>query len=148
MTQRFQSGVVGLLFLVILFAGCQRGPTMYQVSGKVKFKDGSAPKAPVCLVNFIPLKDGKGEGRRNATGPIGPDGSFTMYTRVGGDGVFPGDYAVVFNVANNPMAPVSILDPKYTDASTPPYKLSVDRNLNDLVFTIEPLSGAAGGAAK
>ncbi len=141
-------GCVCVFSVAILFTGCQHGRTMYQVSGKVKYKDGSIPKAPICLVNFVPAKDGKGEMRRNATGQIGPDGSFSMYTRVSGDGVNPGEYEVLFNVATNPMAPVSLLAPKYTDHTSPPYKVMVDRNISDLEFTIEPLSAGGSAAAQ
>ncbi|HEX3600412.1 MAG TPA: hypothetical protein VHU84_09740 [Lacipirellulaceae bacterium] len=120
---------------------------MYQVSGKVKYKDGSIPQAPICLVAFSPTRGGNGDTRRNATGAIGPDGSFSMYTRVSGDGVYPGDYDVRISVANNPMNPVSLLLPKYTDFNSPPYKVKVDHNITDLDYTVEPLSNT-GAAAK
>ncbi len=68
-----------------------------------------------------------------------------MCTRVQGDGVFAGEYSVTFGVANNPMNPVSLLLPKYTDLNSPPYKITVDHNINDLEYTIEALPG---GAAK
>src|SRR4051812_47439541 len=135
-----------LALLVCAVGGCgKKGPAMYQVSGKVTYKDGSVPRAGICLVSFAPTKESEAKVRRNATGAIGPDGSFTMFTRVNGDGVYAGEYAVLFTVANNPMAPVSLLSPKYTDLASPPFKVTVDHNINDLEYTIEPLS--AGGAA-
>jgi hypothetical protein len=133
--------VVVLASVFCVIVGCGKsGPAMYQVSGKVKYKDGSIPSAPICLVGFTPSKDN--EMRRNATGAIGPDGSFTMVTRVQGDGVYAGDYSVTFGVGNNPMKPVSLLLPKYTDLASPPYKITVDHNIRDLEYTIEALPGA------
>jgi hypothetical protein len=134
--------LIALLSCLCLAVGCEKGPAMYKVSGKVKLKDGSIPKASVCLVNFTPTKDSKAEVRRNATGAIGPDGSFTMNTRLPDDGVHAGEYSVVFNVAKNPMAPVSLLLPKYTDVHSPPYTVKVDHDINDLDYTIEALPGA------
>jgi hypothetical protein len=135
--------VHSLGFVLCLVVGCGKsGPAMYQVSGKVKYKDGSIPTAPICLVGFTASKDN--EVRRNASGQIGPDGSFTMVTRVQGDGVYAGDYSVTFAVANNPMKPVSLLMPKYSDLASPAYKITVDHNISDLDYTIEPLAGAGG----
>jgi hypothetical protein len=114
---------------------------MYQVSGKVHYKDGSIPNAALSLVNFVPTKDSTAEVRPPATGPIQRDGTFAMFTRLHGDGVNAGEYAVVFNVAKNPMNPVSLLAPEYTNPNSSPYKVTVDRDISDLEYTIEPLPG-------
>ena len=62
------------LILLVLFTclatGCNRGPVMYQVRGKVTNKDGSVPKAGIALVSFVPTKDSTAEVKRSATGPI------------------------------------------------------------------------------
>ena len=68
-----------------------------------------------------------------------------MYTRMTGDGVNAGEYKVLFNVAKNPMSPVSMILPKYTDSNSPPYTITVDQNIDNLEYTIEPLPGATGG---
>src|SRR4051794_27151546 len=69
------------MFCVLLLAcvalatsGCNKGPRMYQVSGKVLYKDGSVPKAPVALVRFEPTQNSTAEIRKTATGEIGQDG--------------------------------------------------------------------------
>jgi hypothetical protein len=67
-----------------------------------------------------------------------------MFTRVNGDGVHPGEYAVLFCVASNPMNPVSLIPPQYSNPNSPPYKLVVDHDIDNLDYTIEPLPGAAG----
>jgi hypothetical protein len=142
--------LVPILFsLAFVAIGCNKGPVMYQVSGKVLYKDGSVPRGGVAVVNFTPTKDSKAEFRRNASGAIGPDGSFTMFTRVSGDGVNAGEYGVVFNVAKGPMDPTSLILPKYSNTTSPPYKVLVDHNISDLEYSIEPLPGVGtGGASK
>jgi hypothetical protein len=120
---------------------------MYQVSGKVKYKDGSIPTGGLCLVSFVPTKDSKAEVRRPATGAIGADGSFTMFTRTNNDGVYAGEYKVLFNISKSPMNFVSLVSPKYTDVGSPPYTVVIDGNKSDLDFTVEPPSGAGTAAA-
>jgi hypothetical protein len=139
--------VFALALPLIATVGCQRGPRMYQVSGKVHYKDGSVPRGGVSLVNFRPTKESTAEVRQGASGAIGPDGSFTMYSRVSGDGVYAGDYAVTFTVIKGPMDPTSLILPKYNNSSTPPFTITVDENKTDLDYEIEPLPGVSGAAA-
>lgn len=117
---------------------------MYQVRGKVSFTGGPAPHAGVNLVNFQPAKDSTAEVRRAATGPIEPDGSFVMSTRISGDGVNAGDYSVMFGICKGPMDPTSLIPAKYSDVSSPQYKVTVDHDINDLDYTID-MSGGTGG---
>jgi hypothetical protein len=120
---------------------------MYQVSGKVLYKDGSVPKAPVALVRFEPTQDSKAEIRKSATGEIGPDGSFTLYTRKPGDGVFPGEYHVAFTLCKSAVDTKPMIPNKYAYANQTPYTVTVDGNKSDLKYEIEPLSAAASGSA-
>jgi hypothetical protein len=122
-------------------AGCHQGPAKYQVRGKVTFENGPAPKAGVKVVNFVPAKDSSAEVRRAASGSIGPDGSFTMFTRVTGDGVNAGDYSVVFTIVKGPMDMTSLIPVKYNDVNSPPYKVTVDRNIDDLDFKLDMSAG-------
>lgn len=115
---------------------------MSQVSGKVLYKDGSVPKGGVCALQLVPQGNNPDQVRKGAGGDIGPDGSFTLYTRKPGDGVHHGDYAVTFSVWKGPMEPVSYIQPKYVNPSTTPYKLTVDGDVSDLKFEIEPLPDA------
>lgn len=127
--------------------GCHRGPAMYQVSGKIHYKGGAAPKAGVAVVNFKPTKDSTAEIRRGASGAIQPDGSFTMFSRMVGDGVYAGDYAVTFTVIKGPMDPASLILPKYSNPSTPPFTIKVDGDKADLDFELELQPGVAGSAS-
>jgi len=139
-----------ILLLGIAAAGCQHGPRMYKVSGKVTFKGGTMPHAGVCTVQFIPSSSTSATDKKGAGGAINPDGTFEMHTRKPGDGVVPGEYDVTFAIWPGPMDPRPLVLPKYTSPSTTPYKnVKIDRDINDLEFEVEPLpGGAAAGAAK
>src|SRR5262245_21847314 len=115
-----------LLFAILLVCatgvlGCQRGPKRYQVSGKVHYKDGSIPKGSIAVVQFQPAPDTTAEVRQPASGAINPDGSFTMNARAAGEGVYAGDYIVVFNVANNLMDPKPLVLEKYWKSTMSPF---------------------------
>jgi hypothetical protein len=138
-----------LALLGLACTGCEHGPRMYKVSGKVTFKGGSMPHAGVCTVQFIPSTDTTATERKGAGGAINPDGTFEMHTRKPGDGVVPGEYDVTFAIWPGPMDPRSLILPKYTSPSTTPFKnVKIDRDRSDLEFEVEPLPGATGAAAK
>ncbi len=122
--------------LVGLSAGCG-GPTTAQVSGKVHFKDGSVPQAKVRVVRFEPMGQDPEQAGKVASGQIEDDGTFTLYTRKPGDGVVPGDYAVTFSVWKGPMEPESLIDEQYIQATTTPYKVTVEHDLDGLDFELE-----------
>jgi hypothetical protein len=130
-----------------MVSGCNRGPAMYQVSGKVLYKDGSVPKGGVAVVRLQPDVSSTAEIRKGATGAIAPDGSFDLYTRVPGDGVYEGQYDVTFAVLKSVMDPISLIPEKYTNAETSGYEVVVDKDIEDLLFEIESLPGAARSAA-
>jgi hypothetical protein len=126
-------------------AGCDRGPDMAQVSGKVFYKDGTVPKGAVALVQFSPTQGSSAEVRKGATGAIMPDGSFTLYTRRPGDGVYHGEYNASFSVLKAVMDPKQMIQPHYTNSALTPYKdIKVEDDIEDLKFEIEPLPGVKG----
>lgn len=131
-----------------VMAGCGGRPTTAQVRGRVTFKDGSIPQGEVCVVRFEPTADSTAPIRKAANGEIGTDGSFVMYTRKPGDGVFLGSYAVTFSVWKDRFKPESLIAERYTNASTTPYKVDVEQDLNDLVFEIEPVEPGTGEKAE
>jgi hypothetical protein len=137
------------LLSVALFglSGCNRGPAMYNVSGKVLFTDGSVPQGGVAVVRLQPSTDSTAEIRKGASGAIGPDGTFELFTRMQGDGVYEGNYDVTFVVQKGVMDTTSLIPPKYLDPQSSGYKVTVDHNIDDLEFKIEPLPGAPRGAA-
>jgi hypothetical protein len=131
--------VAELFLSIAALAGCSRGAGMAQVSGRVTFKDGSIPKGGVCVVRFEPTKDTTAKIRKAASGGIQPDGSFVMSTQRPDDGVYCGKYHVTFTVWKAPREPVSLISDEYTNSATTPYHVTVDGDMHDLVFEIEPL---------
>jgi hypothetical protein len=129
---------------VVALAGCNRGPAMSQVRGTVFYKDGTVPKAGVTRLNFEPTAGSTAEVRKGATGTIRSDGSFEMWTRMPGDGVYHGEYAVTFGVLKAVMDAKTLIQEKYTRPDTTPYKVLVDDDIDDLKFEIEPLPGVKG----
>lgn len=117
--------------------GCNSGPKTVEVSGTVNFEGGVPPGAGVKVIRFAPTSDTTAEIKKAASGTIADDGSFEMYTRIPRDGVYVGKYAVVFSVLNSPIEQKSLIDPKYTDASTTPYIIELNDDQHDLTFTIE-----------
>jgi hypothetical protein len=131
---------------VLSLAGCDRGPAMSQVSGKVFYADGSVPQGSVCIVRFVPTAESTAAVRKGASGPIEADGSFQMNTRMAGDGVHDGEYAVTFVVLKNAMdSTSSLIDPKYGNATTTPYKVTIDGDRSDLEYKIEKKPEGVGG---
>ena len=134
--------------LPLLFAaGCNRGPAMYEVKGTVRYADGTVPRGGVAVVRLQPTEGSTAEIRKGATGAIGPDGSFELYTRVPGDGVYEGEYYVTFNIIKGPMDPTPLIPVKYMNRNTSGFKVTVDGNKSDLKFQLEQLPGVTGAKA-
>jgi hypothetical protein len=121
------------------FVGCQRKLETAQVRGKVIYKDGSVPQAPVRAVRFEPTATSSAKVRKAASGEIQDDGSFELCTRKPGDGVYLGEYAVTFSIYKSTLDPIPVIAQKYWTASTTPYKVTVDGDRDDFVFEIEPI---------
>lgn len=130
--------VVSLLSFVGAL-GCGGRSGTAQVSGRVLYKDGTVPSGGVCVVQFVPAGDSPAKIRKAASGEIQDDGWFEAYTRTPGDGVFLGKYDVTFAVWQGAMQPASLIDGKYTKASTTPYHITIDDDVSDLQFEIEPI---------
>src|SRR4051812_9131085 len=82
--------LVVLLILpgMVTLSGCTKGPKMARVRGKCVYKGGSVPQGGVAVVRFSPAGDSTTEVRKGATSAIDPDGSFELWTRKPGDGVY------------------------------------------------------------
>ena len=144
--RRASSVLLFVLLCVAAFGGCNRGPRMVQVSGKVFYKDGTVPHAGICMINFTPVGGAAAEMKKVAGGAIGPDGSFSLTTRTPNDGAYVGEYAVTFTVIPGPMDQRQLITQKYVSPMLTPYKVNLDSNTSDLKFEIEPLPGVAGAA--
>jgi hypothetical protein len=125
-----------LLIAMATTLGCAENPTAH-VSGVVKYKDGSPIKGAVRMVRFEPAENTTATVRKPATGQIQDDGSFELLTLRPGDGVYKGDYNVAFSVLTSPMGGEWLIKEEYQNAETTPYKVTVDGNIDDLVFEIE-----------
>ncbi len=133
-----------LVFCTVFIFGCDRVPAMHEVTGHVFFKDGTVPVGGIAVVVLQPKKDSTAQVRKAASGAIRPDGSFEMWTKKAGDGVYQGEYQVGFNVLKAPMDPKPLIAEKYTRPETSGYEVTVDRDIRDLKFEIEPLPGVKG----
>jgi hypothetical protein len=80
----------GLVAVVLLglVSGCGKGKTV-KVSGVLTWEDGTPVEG--ATVVFMP----KEEGKRQASGFTGKDGTFDLTTFKPGDGALPGDYKIV-----------------------------------------------------
>lgn len=123
-------------------AGCNRGPKMVQVRGKVLNQDGTPITKGIREISFEPMADTTAVMRRTAVGQIQDDGSFELFTRRPGDGVLPGKYSVVIRVIKAPRDPVLLSDEKYASSGTTPYQETIEDDTQDLVYKIEMKNGA------
>lgn len=123
--------------VVLAVGGCDSGPKTVEARGTVTFTGGAPAGAGVQIIRFEPTHDSTAEVRKGASCSIADDGSFDMFTRVPGDGVYAGKYAVVFSVLNSPIEQKSLIDPRYTASATTPYVIELTDDRTDLAFTIE-----------
>jgi hypothetical protein len=123
---------------LVWISGCGNGHPIAHISGKIDFKNNSAQNAGIRMVRFEPTADTNASIRKGASGTINEDGSFELYTRRPGDGVYAGKYAVTFAVFRGAMDQRSLIPKKYTSAGTTPYEVVIDQDRDDLKFEIEP----------
>ena len=133
-----------LLFLVSAAyigatVGCGTSQPIAKVRGKVNLKDSTLQSAGIRMVRLEPTADTNASIRKGASGTINEDGSFELYTRRPGDGVYQGKYAVTFAIYRGAMDQRSLIPKKYTSATTTPYQVVVDHNRDDLNFEIDPI---------
>lgn len=139
----FRSTLSAGALLICALSGCGGSQQVAQVRGKVVFKNGAMPAAGVRMIRLEPTRDSTAEIRKGASGSINDDGTFEIYTRRPGDGVYVGKYAVTFTFLKSPTDQRQLLAPKYTVATTTPYQLTVDGDKSDLQYEIEAALGAA-----
>jgi hypothetical protein len=131
---------------VAALSGCT-SKEMYQVRGKVTYKDGTVPKGMLAIVTFTPTSSSTAAVRKGASGAIDPtDGSFDMVTRMTGDGVHRGEYAVTFRILRDNVTFTSLVSPKFTSPMNPAFTVNVDRDISDLNYQIEKAEGVAEAA--
>jgi hypothetical protein len=123
---------LGLALLLGLFStGCgSGGPAMGRVSGTVKIDGEPLTKGTVTFV----ATDGKNP---NATGTIGPGGSYTLQTTEPGDGAVVGSYKVAISDvdANALNTEMPGMPPPVAKSAVP--KMYLDANSSGLTATVE-----------
>jgi hypothetical protein len=124
--------VVGLVSQV----GCGTR-TSYKVSGQAQYKDGSPITGGVRIIRLEPTTSSTAAIRKVATGEIGSDGSFDLFTRKPGDGVIPGKYAVLFTVLDKPVGGKLLIPAKYNSAADTPFEITVDSDKIGLTYELE-----------
>ena len=128
------------LMLSFLTIGCgDSGPPKASVTGKVTFEGKPVTKGTVTFLAIDP----KG---RNATGAIGPDGSYTLQTETAGDGALLGDYVVGISARDDevldytppkPIPPKYLVPAKYEDPKTSELKATVKSGSNSFPFDLK-----------
>ena len=76
-----------------------------------------------------------------ASGNIQPNGSFTLSTVEPGDGAFPGEYKVVFNIFKTYIGHESIVAEKFTNPEITPFTIKVgpgEKSHHDFVIEKAP----------
>jgi hypothetical protein len=143
---------VSLVLVAVVYlggiAGCGKSNPVAQIRGKVNLKDSSLQNAGVRMVRLEPTVDTNATIRKGASGTINEDGSFELYTRRPGDGVYLGKYAVTFAFYRGAMDQRSLIPAKYTSAATTPYQVVVDDDRDDLTFEIEPIGPSSSQRRK
>ncbi|MGD9631851.1 MAG: hypothetical protein AB7G28_08245 [Pirellulales bacterium] len=98
------------------------------------------PSGAVAVVRFQPAADSSAQVRKAASAEIEKDGHFEAYTRKPGDGVFLGKYDVTFSVlADGTNSSSSRIDPKFNKARTTPHHVTIEGDVDDLEFILEPM---------
>jgi hypothetical protein len=123
---------------MVALAGCGPKET-YQVGGRVQYVDGSPITGAVRVIRFQPTDDSSATIRKAASADIAADGTYTLFTRRPGDGVFRGKYAVTFSVLTQPLGGKSMIHDYYTDSRSTPFTVEVDEDKTDLDFELEKL---------
>lgn len=143
--------VVLAAFALAAACGCgKKGPKTVRVSGTVKFADGQAPQVPedgIARVVFQPVSTGQpGAGQpasaqptKTAYGNIGPDGRFEMTSFKPGDGVIPGRYKVLFEIATKyeDLETTSLIPAKYSNPDETPFEENIEKARTDLEYKLD-----------
>jgi len=132
-----------LLGFVLALVGCG-SPGMQQVTGKVTFEDGSIPKGEIAVIRFEPIEGTQAAGQsKGASGDLQPDGTYRLTTIEKGDGAYVGEYKVCFSILKSYVGRESLVEQKFTSASTTPLTAKVTAGgPNKFDFTVSKAPGA------
>jgi hypothetical protein len=142
---------LGLVLSTWPLLGCGASDGRLQVTGSVKFDDGTPAKgATAAVVRFEP-EDPNAPNARAATGYVdGETGEFSLYSVKPGDGANPGKYKVTLIVNSMyPPRPAGVMVPEeYTSAATTPLTEEISSSKRRFEFTVPKRKSKADGAKK
>jgi hypothetical protein len=115
--------------------GC--GREAHQVKGRVQYTDGTPITGGLRIIRFEPTHDTTAKIRKTASGQIAEDGTFEIFTRRPGDGVYAGKYAVTFTVRTTPFGGKSLIAKQFTHRDSTPFSILVDEDKEELLFELE-----------
>jgi hypothetical protein len=134
---RFLAAVALALGLLAVI-GCG-SKDAYQVSGRAQYKDGSPITGGFRVIRLEPGKNSTAKIRKGASGMIAEDGTFELFTRKPGDGVYAGEYVVTFSVLTKSLGGTSLIPAYYTHPESTPFNIVVDDDKEGLVFELDKL---------
>jgi len=125
--------------LVVCMAGCGRG--LYQVKGKVVYKDGADVSVLAGGKVLFDPADPEME-KVSARGEIQQDGSFAMSTYKNGDGVRPGKYLVMvapppFFAKRRGQETPRLLDERFQSFAASGLEIAVTSPIDDYTVTVQ-----------
>ena len=127
------------LAALVWLGGCRQSEfPLVPVSGTVTFDGGACPAAG--NVTFQPLDIPEGLPKRPASGKFGTDGSYSVNSFNGQEGVLPGRYRVDVSCfaggpdfsKSDPWADVNYIAADYT-----PAELTIDADAGSVVYDID-----------
>ena len=128
---------IALLFgcsLVLATIGCSERMPLHEVTGTVKFSDGSIPQGEMATITFVPTNVMEGKG---ASSNIESDGSFKLWTLEQGDGgALAGDYRVTLSVTRRYPKLEHMVAREFTDLRDTPLTATVkagEENVFDFI---------------
>ena len=129
--------------LLAMACGCSKPKfDLVNVSGSVKYADGTVPECGVHVVRFEPVVPPDGRTSAVAVAQVQADGTFQLTTVKPADGAMPGDYKVGLLFWNSVADRTEILPSAYGSAATTPLPIvSVARgkqNHFDLIVDRRP----------
>jgi hypothetical protein len=126
-----------IVLAALCVAGCG-GREAAQVSGRVQYKGGEPITGGIRVIRFEPTPDSTATVRKAASSNIEQDGSFTLFTRKPGDGVYLGKYAVTFTVLSSATGGQLLIKPEYVAPDQTPFEIEVTEDMSGLLFELDP----------
>ena len=108
---RYRQSLLLLVVAAVAASGCSKSNPyeIVPVTGTVKFKDGSIPKAMIRSITFVP--DDPAKAPRPPSGDVKDDGSFSLTTENPDDGAIIGSALIrrIAQAANANKPPPAII---------------------------------------